>query len=207
MRSRLFLGLSAFILGALSGWLASPSPGASDIRNSFAPPSAPRPAPSPPSESDSLRPSQSDNDFASRLHNALSISKRSKRSRAILAAAKGMSVTEIQAALAKLEVLPLRERDEIRNALLAEWSKLDPESAIRYVMALPNLSERKDAVSVVVGIWFGKDPSAAESWVLALPAGPLRNEAMATLVESLAVSNPRHALKLAQDSRNLEFER
>lgn len=204
--STLTTTFASLVGGVLTGWFFT-SPRVADsgqtrISNTTAIASTPA---LPGSLSSSSAP-RSENEFVARLHDILSIDQRAKRERAILSVADGMSVSEIRDALDRLDEIKLRERGRVRKLLLARWGELDPEGAISYAMGRQDLGERTEFVSAVLAGWCEKDVKSAEGWIVALPTGPLKREAMEALVKALAVSDPRHALQLAQDPKNVPFQ-
>jgi uncharacterized membrane protein len=201
-RNALLFGLATFVPGVITGWLAGPSLAATY-----------RSEPQTGSETEiptahlagNALSSTSESEFMARLHDALSISHRAQCDRAIAALADGLNVPEIRDALERLDKIHLRERGRIRKALLARWGELDPEGAIAFAMTVSNASDRAEAVSAVLGGWIEKDAQAAETWVAALQPGALKTSALRTLVRGIAISNPRHALELAQDIPSESF--
>jgi hypothetical protein len=196
IRNAVLFGLATFVPGVITGWLVGPSPAAtyrSEPRTQSATelPTA--------HLAGSALSSASESEFMARLHDALSISHPTQRDKAITALADGLNGPEIRDALERLDKIHLRERSRVRRALLARWGELDPEGAIAFAMTVSNASDRAEAVSAVLGGWIEKDAQAAETWVAALPPGALKTSALRTLVGAVAISNPRHALELAQD--------
>lgn len=202
--SRLTIALTALLAGTATGWFFAPVPSAGPNQSKVSKSSPESSTPTPPVANPAPT-APAENEFVARLHEILSIGKREKRERAVRSIADGMSIPEIRDALQRLEGIRVRERDRIRNLLLAQWGILDPKGAMVFAMDRGNLAERIDAVNAVLGGWVEKDASSAEAWVAALPTGPLRGEAMGILVKGLAISDPKHALQLAQDSKNIVF--
>jgi hypothetical protein len=195
----------ALVTGGFAGWLLTPTPHAAPPAIST---SKAQVIPSVPFASDPAKAASvpEENTFVARLHGMLSAGTPKKRERAILRIADDLSVSEIQDALQRLETIQIRERERVRSRLLARWSILDPEGAISYAMARENLADRTAAVEAALSGWLEKDPAAAEAWITALPTGAVKIEAMTALVRALAVSNPKHALELAQNPQNLSFK-
>src|SRR4030095_13903810 len=132
---QVIFSLSACLAGTLAGWFVDFSTRSMALGEGKAATSL---APSPSAE---RQPDSSvlANTFAERLHDALSITKREKRERAITAIADGMTVEGLRDALQRLDKIHVRERAQIRKVLLARWGQLDPTGAIAYASSLANL--------------------------------------------------------------------
>jgi hypothetical protein len=195
-RKALILGLGAFVPGLLAGWLIEP-PVDANIRGGE--PGTRQTLPDPIVHSAELaRTSPNQSEFVTRLHEALSIGNRIQRDKAMVAIADGMNVAEIRDALTRLESIHVRERAGIRKALLARWGELDPKGAIGFAMEVTNAAERTEAVNAVLAGWIEKDANEVEAWVAQLKPSALRTAALTALVEAFGITNPRHALELAQ---------
>lgn len=203
--STLSLAIASLLAGAFTGWFLAPSLIPASTHTQILNVAADSSTPPPPAVTPSTVAVRPDNEFMTRLHDVLSIGNRAKREHAILSVADGMSVAEIGEALDRLETVHLRERNRIRKLLLARWGELDPQNAVAYAMRVANQGDRITAVNAVLGGWLENDAKSAEAWIVNLPNGPVKREAMEELVESLGVSDPRHALQLAQDPRNVPF--
>ena len=137
-------------------------------------------------------------DFPTRLHEALTSGNERKRWRAINAIADDLDPAQIQAALAEVEKLHIRERPAILMQLLGRWAAKDPKGALSYAMSLQKVTERNQAVAAAIGGWAEQDPRGAEDYASHLPAGRLKDQAYQALIGSIAGSDPEHALQLAQ---------
>ena len=193
------LGVGLFVLGFVSGWWCVPLPS----RNSAEKGRVARADAAASSGADFLRTepraeSSEPADFFSRLHVALSIGNREKRARAFSAIADDLNAAQLQDAVTRLAKLRIPDREEVMAQLFARWAELDPVAAMMAAQGLSNVAERQRAVSAVLGAWVEKDPAAAEQSVIELPEGPLKNSAWETLIGAIAVSDPPHALALAQ---------
>ena len=96
--------------------------------------------------------------------------------------------------------VPKRLQEGLRSNLLPRWAQSDPQAAMVYAQALPNLQERQNAIGMVASGWAQKDPTGAAAWAQQLPKGQLRDRVMNSVISALAGSNPQAAFDLLQSS-------
>jgi len=83
-------------------------------------------------------------------------------------------------------------RGQNLQALMEEWSRLDPAAASVALATLPESGPgyaRKDFAATLVRQWHGKDPAAARQWAQT-QADPALRESMQTLIDELDATDP-----------------
>lgn len=84
------------------------------------------------------------------------------------------------------------ERDRLLGWHLAEWSRSDPDAALRWVQEHPEAGDgaQEAALTGAISALAKKDPKAAEAWLDATPAGEVRARAEREMAAGWASSDP-----------------
>lgn len=148
---------------------------------------------------------QPNSEFLTRVHSALGIQGRAKRTRAIARIADQLNAAQIREAIEQIQKSRLPNRKEILAQLFARWGEIEPLAAMDFVNQLERSSDRLRAITSILNGWMENDPEAAEAWVDALPAGALRKAAWQTVITAHAAIDPKRALALAERAKIVDL--
>jgi hypothetical protein len=87
-------------------------------------------------------------------------------------------------------------------AIVNQWVSEDAGGATKYVLALPESSEKGQLLEAAIGIWGTGEMENVTAFVQQMPAGKDRDAAMAQVVQMLSESDPRsgiHYLRSIED--------
>lgn len=148
---------------------------------------------------------QPNSEFLTRVHSALGIQGREKRTRAIARISDQLNAAQIRKAIEQIQKSRLPNQREILAQLFARWGEIEPLAAMDFVNRLGRGSDRSRAITSILNGWMENDPEAAEAWVDKLPAGALRKEAWQTVIAAHAAIDPKRALALAEHAKVVDL--
>lgn len=142
-------------------------------------------------------------DLASALQALASETDRDRRLFAMRDLVNSIAIKDMPSALAQANTIKRPELPlNVLKVLFSRWGEAEPQTAVKYVQALPRSQEQKLGVQGVLDGWVRQDAATAAAWVQTLPAGDLRNQSWSPVISALARQDPASALALAE-SQNL----
>ena len=121
------------------------------------------------------------NGFAQRMEELEHSSTQTKKARAIMAMADGLSAAEIHDAIEKVAKLHRPWAEDVLVQLFSRWGEIDPRAALQYLHELPGEISSK-FVDAVVETWAAGDAIAAEKHISTLPNGFVKEVAQSSFI-------------------------
>lgn len=94
---------------------------------------------------------------------------------------------------------------EVRNNLLYEWSRRDPQASAEVIMSIEDNPNRSAHLSSVANNWYDRAPEQALRWLYGLPTGVTRDRTIASLAHKIGRSDVDEALRIAAEISDEQF--
>jgi hypothetical protein len=136
-------------------------------------------------------------DFETRFESLRNTANQFERARAVLAIADGLDVSEVKAALARIEKYHGADSRELLARLVSRWAELDPGAAFEWTQAL-KADGCWEAIEAAVETWARRDAKAAEERIARLPSNFRTDRTLEALIKGVAESDPKNAFAIFQ---------